>query len=345
MTNIFTIATATHILQVEEARYQLGCESDDNYLLVFGHYRDCYDQLDGKIDISSWKEVYFFYSPLYFLLDDKGIPKRYTRIYKKWLYTFAYSRLSRKVSKWGSVKNFFTVNILSNDIYLRRLMNEGSFGQMVLFDDGSSTITLVDKIDQELAKGKKEVVINEVCLPPAVTFFSSYQVKLQRPGDKLIINNFSVQKKKIKNPEAHGTKVYFLGAPVGRVYTTPETYMNLLRRAKQYFGSEDVYYIPHRTENKAEISSVAEIFKIKTIDAPVEKVLMDHDIERPAVLASCFSSALVNLTSIFSSTDHLQIKAFYLKKEELLVHHDRIEKIYKSFDMLDGKRLEVVKDY
>jgi hypothetical protein len=345
MANIFTIATATHLLQVEEARYQLGCEEDDNYLIVFGHYRDCYDQLHGKVDASSWTEVYYFYSFLYFLFDDRGIPKRYTRIYKRWLYIFAYGRLMKKIKKWGVIKKLFTVNILSNDIYLRRLMNEADFERMVLFDDGSSTITLADKIDQEVAKGNDPVVINEVRLPEAVTFFSSYRIKLHRPGDELIINQFNLQQRKIKKPDNFGEKVYFLGAPLGRIYMKPEVYLSVLKRISQYFKGKDVYYIPHRTENQAEIDEVEKIFKIMTIDAPAEKILMDGQVERPAILASCFSSGLVNVAAIFSSSQRLKVKAFYLKPADLKVHHDRIRKIYRSFELLGDNSVEVVKDY
>lgn len=345
MANIFTIATATHLLQVEEARHQLGCEEEDNYLIVFGHYRDCYDQLYGKVDASSWKEVYYFYSSLYFLFDDRGIPKRYTRIYKKWLYTFAYGKLMKRIRKWGAIKKLFTVNILSNDIYLRRLMNEGDYERMVLFDDGSSTITLADKIDQEVSKGNQPVEINEVKLPDAVTFFSSYRINLYRPGDDLIINDFNIQQRKIKNPDQYGEKVYFLGAPLGRVYMKPEVYLSVLKRICKYFEGQEVYYIPHRTENQAEIAEVEKIFKIMTIDAPAEKILMDGEVERPAILASCFSSGLVNVAAIFASTERLKVKAFYLKSGDLKVHHDRISKIYRSFEMLDGNRIEVVKNY
>ncbi|KYG79874.1 hypothetical protein AWW67_11225 [Roseivirga seohaensis] len=345
MANIFTISTATHLLQIEEARHQLSCEADDNYLIVFGHYRDCYDQLHGKVDPSSWTEVYYFYSFLYFLFDDRGIPKRYTRIYKRCLYMFAYGRLLRRIKKWGAIKKLFTVNILSNDIYLRRLMNEADFERMVLFDDGSSTITLADKIDQQVSEGNNPVVINEVRLPEAVTFFSSYRIKLHRPGDQLIINQFNLQQRKIKNLDNFGEKVYFLGAPLGRIYMKPDVYLTVLRRVSKYFKGHDVYYIPHRTENKAEIDEVEKIFKILTIDAPAEKILMDGQVERPAILASCFSSGLVNVSAIFSSTERLKVKAFYLNSEDLLVHHDRIRKIYRSFEMLDHNRIEVVKDY
>jgi hypothetical protein len=345
MTNIFTISTATHLLQIEEAKHQLKCEDNDNFLIVFGHYKDCYDQLYGKIDPRSWNEVYYFYSSSYFLFDDRGIPKKYTRSYKKWLYILAYPRLMRRIKKWGAIKKFFTVNILSNDIYLRRLMNEGDFERMILFDDGASTITLVDKMEKEIAKGNDPIVINEVRLPETVTFFSSYQLRLMRPGDLLVINDFSVQKRKIENPDNYGNKVYFLGAPLGRIYMKPEVYLDQLRKIKEYFKDRDSYYIPHRTENKNEIGEIAQIFKILTINSPVEKVLLEGEIERPAILASCFSSGLVNVASLFSGIDRLEVKAFYLKSEDLIVHHDRIEKIYNSFEMLGGERIEVVKEY
>lgn len=341
--NIFTIATATHILQVEEAKHKLGCEDDNNYLIVFGNYKDSYQQLLDGVDHSAWKEVIFFYSPLYYLFDERGIPKRYTRIYKKWLYTFAYGNLMRKARKWGTIQYFFTVNILANDVYMRRLMNEADFERMVLFDDGTSTIHLINHINRLHQEGNDPVVLNEVNVPKGVTFFSSYQLDLQRKEDKLIINEFDLQKTNIKNPGAFGDKVYFLGAPLGRIYMEPEMYLDQLRKISSHFEGKDVYYIPHRTENKEEIKKVEKIFKILTIDAPVEKVMLEGQIERPAVLASCFSSGLVNVASIFSGTDKFEVKAFYLKQEYLKVYHERIENIYKSFEMLDGERIEVVK--
>jgi len=345
MPNIFTISTATHLLQIEEASHQLGCANEDNYLIVFGHYKDCYDQLHGKIDNSKWKEVYYFYSFSYFLFDDKGIPKRYTRIYKRWLYSFAYGRLLKTISRWGKIERLFTVNILSNDIYLRRLINEHNFEHMILFDDGSSTIPLVDRIHHEFKEGNNPVVINDVVLPNTITFFSSYEVAVPRPSDNLIINQFLLQREKIVKPNDFGDKVYFLGAPLGRVYMKSEVYHSILRRIKSFFGDKEVYYIPHRTENKEELQEVERIFKILTIDAPVEKLLINGALERPAILSSCFSSGLVNTASIFSYTDKMLVKAFYLESQDLLTHQDRIEKIYQSFEMIDGSRIEVVKAF
>ncbi|GEM_PF-7028875 len=343
--NIFTIATATHILQIEEAKRRFACEDDDNYLIVFGNYKDSYQQLRNGVDCSAWKKVIFFYSPLYYLFDERGIPKRYTRIYKKWLYIFAYGRLMRKVKKWGKAQYFFTVNILANDVYMRRLMNEADFKRMVLFDDGTSTIHLVGHINSLYHQGVDPIVLNEVRLPKGITFFSNYRVQLERSEDDLVINQFDVQREKVVNPGGFGKKVYFLGAPLGRIYMEPDIYLGLLEKIRKHFGDQDVYYIPHRTENKTEISKIEKIFKILTIDAPVEKMLMDHTIERPGVLASCFSSGLANVASIFASEDDFRVQAFYIKQEYLKVHHKRIEGIYKSFEMLDGEKIEVVKAY
>jgi hypothetical protein len=339
------MTNATHLLNIEEGIHSFGCKRKDSYLIVFGNSKVVWKQMMSRIDRSEWKKVIIFYKPAYFLFDGIGIPKRYTRIYKRMVYFYAFNNLMREVKGWGRIEKYFAVNILSKDVYLRRLMNELAYEQMIFYDDGASTIELVDKINELAQEGTEFIKINEVTLPEKIIFFSVYRLKLFRPQDQLVINSFDVQKSRIIKSVSDQNTIFFLGTPLGRYYMDFEDYLKTLARIKIYFLGSRLLYIPHRAETELELDSIGKVVELFFSDRPIEQLLIEGKVFRPRILASFISSGLANISSIYSDYPDLSVKAFYLKDEIIDEHKGLIEAIYNSFETLDKNLIEIVRDY
>lgn len=270
------------------------------------------------------------------------------KLYQNIIWKFRFKKLINEIINIGDVDYFFVANLFSDDKYIKMLTNQIPYRSLVMIDDGTSTVTIVNKLSKLInnTENSKTLSIDEVVLPASICFFSSYPIKIPRQCDTLVNNNYSILKRKIVNPSHSNEYIFFLGSPLYDVdYLSFAEYLFILHKIKRYFGDTglNIYYIPHRTENQSILKIISSTFEILEFDKPIEHVLVEQPESRPIILASFFSSGLSNSAIIFSENENINFYSFYLGL--LKKNQDLVDDVYSSFKDLDLPNFKIIRDY
>ena len=240
-------------------------------------------------------------------------------------------------------------------IYMRHFVNVTAHKKVCLLDDGNATIQdAYDRRDGKASynrknfkydvKAKLKKIFQGVdnTESESLLFFTIYDVV---PGlkDEVVENEFRYIRSKL-NSVQETNDVYFLGGPLpGANIISEDSYIDHLKRVKNYFSGSKIIYVAHRRESAAMLKEISEKLKF-------EVVLFEYPIEyqlamlgpRPKIMASFVSSALDNCRSIFK--DKMRIISFNLDLEGSPARTE-FEKIYKNYEQNVSEHFFIEKEY
>jgi len=194
---------------------------------------------------------------------------------------------------------------------------------MILMDDGVATLAYLNRLKNEKRNFTQRFfsTLNQMDLFTALDL-SSFDVG-KATVEK---HNFSFLKSLITDSE-DSSKVYFFGAKyIEASILSEKSYENLLTQVMQAYEGQDVYYLPHRGEDRGRLNRYKSLgFKIYETRFPseLELVLSEH---KPAVVAGFFTASLFTTSVISPNTE---VTSFKIPNE--LINTPSLNYIYDYF--------------
>ena len=199
-------------------------------------------------------------------------------------------------------------SIYSNALRTIKIILRGK--ELFYLDDGAATI-------------RAQVDMSNSLLPCSnlFTFFHLNELS----GQKIVHHNFSNIRKEIK--VMMGKKAYFIGQPVEHmVGFTERDYIDCVKYIAQKFSKNSpLLYVPHRVEDCTKISNIENVAILK-LDQPIELYFIRNEEEVPAIIYSCYSSALLSLKVLFPNLDAIAIKPMNMD-----IQSEGMKQVYHHF--------------
>jgi len=220
-------------------------------------------------------------------------------------------------------------NLVDGNLYPFILKIKNNVSAITVLDDGTPTLNVADKRNggnfyqayhfRSLRILAKNILYQKI-FPPAyrpprnITFFSLFNFPLPE-GDKLINNDYSWVRSKVKeNPQTN--EFLFIGSHiVDRKLVTEENYLWSLKKVMEDVSGTglEFKYVHHRSESDHMKKKISEICNTTEFNMPLELMFLDKP--RPAMFAGHFSSALFTLSRIFPA---LEIRAYLFPEKMIL---------------------------
>ncbi|WP_119968788.1 hypothetical protein [Shewanella japonica] len=194
---------------------------------------------------------------------------------------------------------------------------------MILMDDGVATLAYLNRLKNE----KRNFIQRFFSTLNPMDLFTALDLSSFDVG-KVIVekHNFSFLKSLITASD-DSSKVYFYGAKyIEASILSKNSYENLLTQVIQAYEGRDVYYLPHRGEDRGRLNRYKSIgFKIYEPSFPseLELVLSEH---KPAVVAGFFTASLFTTSVISPNTE---VTSFKIPNE--LINTTSLNYIYAYF--------------
>lgn len=348
--NLFLITAPYQMLSALEAVHQLSLDQNHLRVIDTGHFTQA--QFDCVIDPAQWESVCFH--RLHYRCTDRDFgvnpPKNLKEkviekllIMDQGLKRIKANQLARDIGEVGTL-------VMGNyrrdyDGHMRHLANRIPHKHLLLLDVGTDTLAVnqdrhLDRKDPggtsekrmsgngNSLKGwlKDRLVKWDTEGAPSVTFFSTYDLDLA-PGDKAIKNSYAYLQEVVANT-APSRDVLFVGQPlVDQSYLDADSFIQNLRYIQNYFDGQRLVYIQHPRESREQLQLVQDLnIPIKRFSAPFEYAVSLGG-QRPAGIATFFSSALENCAVIFGLS--IKTYSFRLPEAQLLKNHKEVERVYR----------------
>ena len=172
-----------------------------------------------------------------------------------------------------------------------------------LLDDGTSSLTFPDFRyhgirTEHLPSGKNLPWLGYITsLPPALTFFSIYDLPL-RPPDTLVRNELGFLRDAFQY-DPNGP-VFFVGSCLPDVEVIPfETFFALMRGVRRWLGDREIHYFPHRREILPRKDALFRELgiRLQKTDLPFE-LYVTRSPTRPSRIATFYSTAFDTLKQL-----------------------------------------------
>ncbi|EAW28616.1 hypothetical protein ATW7_18410 [Alteromonadales bacterium TW-7] len=199
-------------------------------------------------------------------------------------------------------------------VYYQFLMVGFSSDKIIAYDDGASSISLLDlflngkklpSLNGVETFGRFKILILKllgVKLKNVDFKFSLFFTIFPFEGDKIINIKINRSTNCISNNQE---SVVFLGGKYVEVgILSEEMYLRAIWDALARHPKSSFYYIPHRAESSYRVNSVAKLdrrIKIKNINVGVEEYFEEHPRDVPIAFYSLYSTALFTLPLHFSA--------------------------------------------
>ena len=312
--NLFIISAPLQLLNAIEAKHYFKTTHNILVLMYNSELNEIdYNQKINLVETDEWEEI------IYYDLAKIAKKKRF----------FEQVKLIKKLKKdtyeylfpgdFGTIQQAIMANINTENIYL--------------LDDGTASITIYDKIKDQLFFNKipfsKKMKLLRYRLmnlkyeiKQDINFFTIYNLQ-SLEHRKVIQHDFSYIKQSRLQKCEKSSDIYILGQKLVEInWMNEEKYIEYLKKIiilmmDKHDGK--IIYKPHRSEKitPAYACLINDRFSIDEHinEGPIETVLIDKNIY-PAVIISFFSSALFTLDKIFDDT---LIYAIRIKREDLII--------------------------
>ncbi len=320
-TNIFLVETPLQLLNAIEARYSFS--ANKKVLVVFnGINKSGIQQMKNMINKTDWDKIYYI----------TGAPNKLLYVLTQFSRV---NKLNKIIKDYRIIENIFIGDYRSG--LMRHIANSVSYKHCYLLDDGSATLLLPHY--------KEKLAFRQLMIEKLLKIFSRYKPNLisnpflftvydkEKFPDNFVKNNGYLYIKNQFNNNVLEDKVFFLGGPLTEkdCVISEDVYFDLLKKIRKYYINYDVFYIPHRRENSEKLKRIEDLtgMKVKKLDTCIEYAICFNK-ENPKVVASFFSSALINLKYILG--EKLLIHGFYLEPEYLTDgYKEHVKQVYSHY--------------
>mgnify|MGYP001604586890 FL=1 len=255
-------------------------------------------------------------------------------------------------TRLGSIDNLVLGNFLQG--YMQHFANRVNAKQIYLLDDGTDTLrvnarrrsqelgsaavvrgSLLRRVKNRLRRAHLDWDVREV---NSVTFFTSYDLDLS-PRDNCVRNSYAFLRQRLKTKRAYDG-VYFLGQPlVEDGYLAQENYLAALTKIVKYYAGQNILYLTHRREAKANVEAIREMgICVGRFDLPIEVQMLNEGM--PSELSSFFSSALDNSRVIFGR--NIKVTAFRIDQSHFYPGLEFLDETYDYLHAYSGPDFRVI---
>jgi len=301
--NIFILLTPHSYLNAYELQYKFRLPKESLYIYFLTEHRESIRQIEKIIDQSTWGRIRF-------LFGQKGRKIGKSKI-SEILFTlrnFAYIFcLSIRIAK---VRRLVIGNILNP--WMRFLVSHSHAEEIIILDDGNATIPILQEnrnIEEQFRippqlKARKNRLLSWLQNSPVMNnkliFFTVFNAWDDNHTVKKISNDFGYLKQFVGSFKTTA-EVLFIGSPlVNFGLISKEVFQQLVEYLKIFFDGQELVYVRHRTEPEEFSGNL----KCVSFDRPIELYLLENKII-PAIVASFFSTAGINLHKIFGNQLHV----------------------------------------
>ncbi len=368
--NVFVIQAPYQILNAIEAVHHYNFRRNTLVIPLNGLFPR--QGFEIMIDREQWDRVQFlsFYSRLKNFDFGKNRPRNvYERILELFL-TFDQSvkkmRMETLARSVGRVENLILGSYQdSYDLHMRHLANMISHENLYLIDVGTDTLKINRQRNEEirlrqtsgkaetrdidsggmLLRAKRALKRNLVEWNAEgvdrLTYFTCYEL-IATGQDRVERNSYAHARSLVSKADVDGNVWFIAQTLVDEQYLSLDTYLEYLRKVKEYFSGRKIVYVPHPRESERYVSVVEKTlgFEIRRFDGPIEYEVAYRG-RRPQCIASFFSSALENCAAI--SGDILEIRSFQINENDLLKYKDVVGEVYSYFSSSMDNNIEVVR--
>ncbi|WP_445772539.1 hypothetical protein [Shewanella sp.] len=194
---------------------------------------------------------------------------------------------------------------------------------MVLMDDGIATLAYLNRLENE----KRSFIQRFFSTLNPMDLFTALDLSSFDVGKANVEkHNFSFLKSLITDSD-DSSKVYFFGAKyIEASILSEKSYENLLTQVIKVYEGQDVYYLPHRGEDRSRLNRYKSIgFKIYEPSFPSELELVLSE-RKPTVVAGFFTASLFTTSVISPNT---KVTSFKIPNE--LINTASLNYIYDYF--------------
>ena len=220
-------------------------------------------------------------------------------------------------------------NLADSFVYPFLLKNGKSFDEITLLDDGTPTLDILNKRKENsfyksynlrsIKEMIKWVVYFKILSPiysspRNLKFFTLFDAPFLK-SEQYHQNKYAWLKSLITTDELVN-EAYFIGSNLpARNIVSESVYLNSLEKIKTELSKRNLAmkYVQHRGETQEILKKINEICPVISFDGPLELAFLNQ--ASPILFASHFSSALFNLSRIYSKSENL---AFLFPEEQLI---------------------------
>lgn len=331
-----------------EARKKFNLSKESNHLLVLGNKRHLYKSLRQTVNPNDWESVFFLYRNYDFTFDGiRFLADKFKRPIKNLLGHYRYRKFLIFVRAHDIINKVVASNFQSNDYFNRKFLSQIPCQELIHYDDGTASLALMSKM--KFINSTGIWTLGKVTLPDSMTFFTSYALALKRKQDRIVHNEFLLLKEEIVDETKLGDFAYFIGGNIYAYYTTFEIYLDMLKRIKQFFlvkGVKSVHYIAHRNESAQNLEIINNIFPVKAHTKSFEKLLIEDPEQRPAHVASFFSSALTTTSIIFNHIPAMHFYSFKMDDSDRATKNRQlVDALYRDFELNQLNNIKVISEF
>lgn len=136
-------------------------------------------------------------------------------------------------------------------------------------------------------------------------------------------------------------KIYFIGQPLENIKAvTQEYYLETLDKFITQKESKKVFYIPHPRESESKIELISKMCEIFRPGKVFEEYYIEAE-DRPRIVASFYSSVLLNLYAI---DENINLISIHIPFSQLLNPRFKeiLKPVYSFFDEISGNRFQII---
>lgn len=256
----------------------------------------------------------------------------------QWVIKLAYVKWMVKIKNYETVVigNFNNVIGYYLAVKFSKIKKE-----VVLLDDGLATVKIYTDRNVHNIKYNKSIFggkfidvyrnllgLNSSNEIPNLEFYTSYDLEKKQKAvyDQVVIQD----KEKISHKVIQEDLVWFIGSPVVEYGILPREKYDLVIRSmveKLKNNGKKIHYILHRFEDEK-----IEGLTYKKFDKPLEVIFQELEV-LPEFIISFYSSALINLASIYDS-----LICEYIDISKLGVENEAIKNVYNLMKIHENLR-------
>jgi len=213
-----------------------------------------------------------------------------------------------------------------------------------LMDEGTASFNVVQfRGGRKFYKTSFKIFIKSILYgykissPTSITYFTQYNLEIANKRDEIFVYKFNLRE--IEELEIDENWIIFLGSSMTDVnMLSLKEYLNILRKVKKIYFSENLCYYAHRKESAEKLNLIKDIgFNVVENDKPFEMLYKDMK-KFPKIICSFQSPVLDNLSKNYLLSSTLII--FRYNIELLKRNKTSVELIYKEFEK--NKKLTIV---
>ncbi len=316
MNNLFIVVTPSHYFNLLECIEEFNLKTSDSNLVFLNSNYWTSDQItenfiDNYINEKEWKSVNRIMlwdsmnEKIYSIDNIKKISSLIFQILTKYSFKKYDNLVVSQVEQFYSKLFYFFVNSK----------------EVISLDEGNAVFKILSLINSKKFRW---------LLPKKITFFSSYDIKVQKQ-DSVVKCNYNFSRKILKKTIIQSDEIWFIGSPyIEDRMIDKDLYWKSIKKIRADHKFKNIKYFPHRREKEENLKILQEVyqFSIMIIDCPIELFLLRSN-QLPNTIFGFLSAALFNLQKM--TENKIKIHSYFIHTNDSVPLPEEIIKIKTQY--------------